>query len=462
MLDYLIHLIGRLGQWGYLLIFLGAMLESAAFLGLFIPGESLVLVAGFLAAQGLLDLDVLIITVAIGATLGDSIGYEMGRRMGRPALVRHGSRFGMTDARVGHADAFFARHGSKAVFLGRFVGFARALVPFLAGSSRLAYRKFFPYNASGAVLWSSAVVLLGYFLGAGWQTAERWIGEASALVGGIVVFALLLAWLWRWAARHEAEIQQAWRGFLQRPCVSGLRRRLAPQIAFVQARLSPQSYLGLQLTVGAVVLIGASWLFGGIAEDVMTGDPLTLVDLRVAQWFHAHSAEPLTRVMLAVTHLHDPLPITLAVIVMAACLAWTRNWYWLLCVGMTVPFGMLLNVIMKYAFHRTRPSLDNPVLVLTTYSFPSGHVAAATLLYGIVAAMLITRFSAWRWRVMVVLLAITLVALVALTRLYLDVHYLSDVLAAFAEAVAWLTLSLTGVHTYWEHRLAGNANKKKP
>jgi membrane protein DedA with SNARE-associated domain/membrane-associated phospholipid phosphatase len=454
MLQYLIDLVARLGQWGYLIIFFGAMLESAAFLGLVIPGESLVLVAGFLAAQGSLDLDLLIITVAVGAATGDSIGYEMGRQMGRPALVRYGARFGLNEARVQSADRFFVRHGSKAVFLGRFVGFARALVPFLAGSSRMPYRAFLPYNVLGAVLWASAVALLGYFLGASWQTAERWIGRASAIVGGLLVFALLLAWLWRWTTRHEDTIKQAWIRFLQRPGISALRRRFAPQIAFVQARLSAKSYLGLQLTIGAIVLIGASWLFGGIAEDVVSGDPLTVIDLQVAQWFHDHSTALMTQIMLILTHIHGTVPVTLAVVLMAAYLAWKRNWYWLICVSLTVPFGMLLNVLMKYAFHRARPSFDDPLLVLTTYSFPSGHVAGATLFYGVVAAMLISRTAAWRWRVMTVLIAVGMVALVALTRVYLGVHYLSDVLAAFAEGVAWLTLCLTGVHTYWEHHFS--------
>lgn len=452
MLQYLINLVERLGQWGYLVIFLGAMLESAAFLGLIIPGESLVLVAGFLAAQGLLDLDVLITVVAIGAAVGDSIGYEMGRGMGRPALVEYGSRFGLTDGRIDKAETFFARHGSKAVFLGRFVGFARALIPFLAGSSRMAYRKFLPYNVLGAVLWASAVTLLGYFLGASWQTAERWIGRASALIGAILVFALLLVWLWRWAVQHESYIRQSWDRFLQRPRIHALRVRFGPQIAFVQARLSPQSYLGLQLTIGALILIGASWLFGGIAEDVVSGDPLTLVDLRVTQWFHEHATPLLTQAMLVVTNIHGPIPVTAAVVLIAAYLAWKKNWYWLICLGATVPFGMLLNVLMKYAFHRARPSFDIPMLTLSTYSFPSGHVAGATLLYGVLTGMLVTQIEAWRWRVMIVLVALAMVVLVALTRLYLGAHYLSDVLAAFAEGVAWLTLCLTGVHTYWNHR----------
>ena len=116
---------------------------------------------------------------------------------------------------------------------------------------------------------------------------------------------------------------------------------------------------------------------------------------------------------------------------------------------------MLLNVVLKYAFHRTRPSFDDPLLMLTTYSFPSGHVAGATLLYGVMAAMVIAKTTAWRWRVTTVLAAIMMVALVALTRVYLGAHYLSDVIAAFAEGVAWLTLCLTGIHTYWAHRFAG-------
>ena len=454
MLGYLVNLVSRLGQWGYLVIFLGAMLESAAFLGLIVPGESLVLVTGFLAAQGVLDLDLLIVTVAIGAALGDSIGYEMGKWMGRPALMHYGSHFGLTNARVGQAEVFFGRHGSKAIFLGRFVGFARAIVPFLAGSSKMSYRKFLPYNVLGAVLWSSAVVLLGYFLGASWRTAERWIGRASAILGGILIFFLMLALLYRWAVRHEAGIKQAWERFSQQPHVAALRLRFAPQIMFLHARLSPRNYLGLRLTLGALVLIGASWLFGGIAEDVLTGDPLTVIDVRVAAWFHARATPVLTKTMLVITNLHGPTAISILMVVAVLYLAWKRDWYWLICLMVTTPSGMLLNVLMKHAFHRARPSFDSPLLELPSFSFPSGHVAGTTLFYGVLAAMLVSRVAAWRSQVVIVVTALALVILVALSRVYLGVHYLSDVLGAFAEALAWLTLCLLGIHTYWHHRAA--------
>jgi undecaprenyl-diphosphatase len=453
MLDYLINLVSRLGHWGYLIIFLGAMLESAAFLGVIVPGESLVLVAGFFAAQGLLDLDGLIVVVAIGATLGDSIGYELGRRLGRPGLLRYGGRFGLHKARLDRAEAFFARHGGKSVFLGRFVGFARALVPFLAGSSRMPYRQFLPYNAMGAILWSIAVVLLGYFLGASWGVAERWIGRASAIIGGVLVVILGLAWLWRWAVRHEAGIKQRWTHFLEDPRVAAVCRRLAPQIEFLQARLSPQGYLGLHLTLGAIVLIGASWLFGGIAQDVIAGDPLTVVDVQVFDWFQKHATPTLTQLMQFITSLHGVLGITALALILALVLIWKRYWYWLLTLALALPGGMLLNVSMKFAFERSRPrSFDAPLLALSIYSFPSGHAAGATLFYGVLAAVVIANIRAWRWRVLIALAALLIVMLVGLSRIYLGDHYLSDVLAAFAESVAWLTLCLMAVHTLRERR----------
>jgi membrane-associated phospholipid phosphatase len=281
-----------------------------------------------------------------------------------------------------------------------------------------------------------------------WSSLAVYLG---LLLGALLVLALLALLLRRWALRHEAGLRQAGTRFLQRPTVRWLRLRLAPQLAFIQARLTPGGYLGLQLTLGALLLLGASWLFGGIAEDVLTGDPLTLVDLQVAQWFHAHTTAPITRAMLVVTHLHDPNSMLAAVLLLALGLAWRRDWYWLIAVGLSVPLGMGLNVLMKYAFQRARPSFDEPLLLLTTYSFPSGHVAGATLFYGVLAALLVTRVVKWRWRLLIVLTALFMVVLVALTRVYLGVHYLSDVLAAFAEAVAWLALCLTGLHTYWQH-----------
>ena len=214
----------------------------------------------------------------------------------------------------------------------------------------------------------------------------------------------------------------------------------------------PPTVNRMRLIAGVAVLIGAAWAFGGIAEDVVEGDPITIVDLALAHWFHVHGTAALTSVMLAISSLHGTAAVTSAVALTAAILACRRNWYGLVTLGLVVPLGMLMNVLMKHAFRRDRPIFDDPLLTLSTYSFPSGHVAGAALFYGWVVAMLWPRLRTWRGQAAAIACALFMISLVALSRVYLGVHFLSDVLAAFAEALAWLALCLTAVDFQWRRR----------
>lgn len=280
-------------------------------------------------------------------------------------------------------------------------------------------------------------------------------------LGALVLFMLALAGLWHAAANNEAALRQAWQDLLGRPPIAALRRRCAPQLSRLRARLAPAGYFGLQLTAGALLFIAAAWLFGGIAEDVFSGDPLTVADARLATWFHAHAVPRLTTAMLLISDLNGNVAITALLVMVAIHLTWQREWAWLAALLLTVPGGMLLNVALKLAFRRERPSFTDPILTLTSYSFPSGHVAGATLFYGFLTAYLVPKIPAWRWRVLAVLSACFGIALVALSRIYLGVHFLSDVLAAFAESIAWLALTLTAVHTLRQRRAAGVGSQRR-
>jgi undecaprenyl-diphosphatase len=105
---------------------------------------------------------------------------------------------------LNQAETFFRRYGPQAVFVGRFIGFARALVPFVAGASRMNYRKFILYDALGAVLWTVGFVSLGYVLGASWRVAEQWISRSGLVLGTVVILSLVLIWLRRRRARAGA------------------------------------------------------------------------------------------------------------------------------------------------------------------------------------------------------------------------------------------------------------------
>ena len=262
---------------------------------------------------------------------------------------------------------------------------------------------------------------------------------------GILLMIAAMAWLWRWLVRHEADVRHRWAGLASHPRVTALRTRFAPQIAFLQARLSPAEFLGLDLTVGAVILIGTGWIFGGIAEDVVTGDPLTVLDKEIAVWLHLHATPSLTEAMKFVSFLASWPVVTGICLIMALYFVRQRSRYRLLALMLTVPVGMLMNGMLKYAFHRSRPVWDDPILMIGSFSFPSGHAMAATLLYGFLAAFGARKVKAWRWRVLAVLAAGMLVVLIGFSRLYLGVHYLSDVLAGIAAGSAWLVLCLAVV-----------------
>ena len=224
--------------------------------------------------------------------------------------------------------------------------------------------------------------------------------------------------------------------------------------SFLSARFSPEGEMGLHLTVGLALILLAGFLFGEIAEDVVDGDTITVIDAQLAHWFHARAHPVFTRVMLFITHWNGIAGSCVMGVLLAAWF-WRRGaHYWLIVALIAIPGGMLLNVALKHIFQRARPSFDDPLLTLTTYSFPSGHTAAATVFYGLLACFIVCRTRSWRRRVLAVAGAVLMVGLVALSRMYLGAHYLSDVLAASVEGTAWLAVCITAVSTLHRRRTA--------
>jgi undecaprenyl-diphosphatase len=176
-------------QYGYLVVFLGVMLESA---GLPLPGETVLLVSGILAHQGALELGDAVAFGTLGAVVGDQIDYWVGRKGGRGVVLRWGRYVLITPERLMRAELFFAHHGGKTVFLARFVAGLRIFGALVAGISRMHWSTFFLYNALGGTLWATASVLAGYLLWRSVGLAEHWLGGAFLLLTVLLALVLLL------------------------------------------------------------------------------------------------------------------------------------------------------------------------------------------------------------------------------------------------------------------------------
>jgi membrane-associated phospholipid phosphatase len=223
-------------------------------------------------------------------------------------------------------------------------------------------------------------------------------------------------------------------------------------LRFIEERLTPGKEFGLHLTLGMLLLFVAGAVFHALAEAVMGQQAITVLDLQVAHWFNAHAFQPLTGIMLGISLLHSAAGMTVLVAALALYLWRVQARYWLLALLFSVPGGMLLNVGLKYLFQRSRPVFEEPLVTLVTYSFPSGHTTAATCFYGLLASYLVIARPRWSVRLGTVALCLAMVLLVAFSRVYLGAHYVSDVLAAMAESVAWLAVCITAISTLRRRR----------
>lgn len=452
MIERLLNTISILGHWGYLIIFVAAFLESSAFMGMLVPGESIVVLSGFLVSQGYLEIGDCLWVVSLGAVLGDSVGYSIGKAIGRGYFERHKRFLFLKEKHLKKAEAYLQRHGGKTIFFGRFIGFLRAMAPFAAGMARMPYGRFFIDNATGGILWSACFVLLGYFFGRSWQLIEKWAGRTGLFALFILLIITGFSHLYRTLVKRREEIYAWFKNktvaLISNPHIIGFIGHHPKFVAFISERLSPTSYLGLHLTVGLAISAVFIWILSGITEDILTGDPFVVVDQWVVNQI-LHFRSPLvTDTMLIVTQLGGWKVITVGSILIIIYLAVRKRIDRLLCYVAAILGGNFLFLTLKMTIHRVRPISETSLINVAGWSFPSGHSVMSVIFYGMLSYFILRETQSWRLRVFAALTALFVVFLIGFSRIYLQVHYLSDVVAGYAGGFFWLSICLTGLEVY--------------
>lgn len=157
-------LLDKMGVYVYVGLFLIVFAETGLAIGFFLPGDSLLVVAGLFAAAGKLDLMILMITLFVAAVVGDAVGYYSGKKMGAALFTRPKSRI-FNPKHIKKAHAFYEKHGGKTIVIARFVPIVRTFAPIVAGAANMPYRQFLFYNVFGGLFWVTSMLLAGYFLG---------------------------------------------------------------------------------------------------------------------------------------------------------------------------------------------------------------------------------------------------------------------------------------------------------
>jgi membrane protein DedA with SNARE-associated domain len=188
-------------HYGYLIVFFGVMLGTT---GIPFPSAAILLAAGVLVQQGHLNLRDAIAFGILGAIIGNQIGYWIGHKAGRSFVLKWGRYVKLTPERLERVEELLARHGGKAVFAARFFSISRLLEALVAGVSRMPWGTFLIYSVLGGAVWATAVVLVGYFFGESWDSAQHWSGRAPLVLVLVIVAALVSYLAYRWATPRRS------------------------------------------------------------------------------------------------------------------------------------------------------------------------------------------------------------------------------------------------------------------
>lgn len=461
LVNFLIPKIEHFRMLGYWLLFLVALLESLAFVGIVIPGSTIVVFMGALAARGYLDLADLIWFAAVGAILGDGISYLLGKR-GKVLFAENNRLFKRSYLERG--EEFFSRHGGKSIFLGRFFGPLRAVIPFVAGISRMNPRQFYIWNILSAITWAFLHLTAGYLLGNAWNMIEVWSGRVGLFLASVFVFLVCTYLLERFILTKGKQILgwclDSMKSLAQKiaamPPVRSFMLRHPVFVEKLFIRLDARQFTGLPLTLMGIAFLYILLMFFGVVEDIVNHESIVSFDTHLANLLYAYRSESLVKVFLWITLLGKS-QVVLIVALAVTVLFWIWDWKrYILPFWVSLSGSYLVTFLGKIVIHRQRPP-EIGVYNEAFYSFPSGHAAAATAVYGFIAYSVIRHVWTWRNRLNLSFLAIVLIFAIGFSRLYLGVHFISDILGGYLLGSLWLIIGIC-----FTELLAGREPENRP
>jgi membrane protein DedA with SNARE-associated domain len=368
----------------YLAVGILCWAEAAFFLGFVTPGEIAVATGGVLASRGQVSLAWLAMVAVTGTVAGNTTGYLLGRRWGTP-MMAWGPLQRLVGPAVEKTREFMARRGEWAIVLGRLATVTRIVVPFLAGASRLSYRRFLLFDLPATAAWATTWAVLGFALGESWEVLLEVAGTAAVFVLILFVTALVIRWVAVRIAANQKRVQAAFRLFLTVTGLRGVARFVAPAVLWVMRRFDPRVATGLNLTMGFLVLVAAVGGVGLVLGQTRAVQGLVLFDFPVLEWMVARRTDEAVEIARAGLRAFHWPGILFVALPLAAFMRWK--------VGTPAAVRIVLGVVgaAAGAYFLDRHILEG---VVPRAEFPSVPVAVAAAL---LTHTTVTVARRWGW-----------------------------------------------------------------
>lgn len=395
------HIESIIEHGGYIALLLVTVLEGVPAIGQFVPGHTLVILSGFLARLHVLNIYIIVPLIIIGALGGDCIAYYCGKRFGFLLLSRFGKFFFITEDKIERVKELINKHVGKTTILGRFSPVTRPLAPFVVGASGIPFKKFLPLDLIGVMIWTGLSLSVGYIFGASYHTVAGLFGKF--IVIGIII-ALLIVMAYRF-------VNKQFHVFAKYELIT----------------------LGLNLA-------GLFIFFKTIQDALSDHAFMAELDVWINFFFSTHATSAWLTFMNILTNIFSPE--MLAGVGLMAVIFFLYKKYWRYAVITLASFGggLFLSSMMKVLVMRARP--ETAFIIETGYSFPSGHAVASAIFFTLLVYIFARKIRPLVWRELFVAGSVALGLLVGFSRIYLGVHWVSDVVAGIGFGIFWTTLMI--------------------
>lgn len=378
---------------GYPLIFLFTLLEGIPLFGMLVPGHVAVILAGFLVKIGYLNIYIVSIVSILGAVLGDFIGFIIGKKYGMGFIDRFRPYFFITDSHIEKTNNILKKHTGKALILGRFTPMTRALTPFLVGVSDAHVKKFWFYNIVGAVSWVMSSIFLGYVFGAGYHAISKYIGK---FVVASVILSLLVVWGYR----------------------------------FVNSRF--HVFRRFELFILGLNLISLYSLAKTVQDWVSVKSDIVFFDARVSVYIVKHISPTLISIAKVISGAGGVIALETLAVVIGTYFLLKKKYRSGAIIALSTIFAGLTTGVVKEIFMSPRPEQQFVSKILTDPSFPSAHAAVAAAFFIAILYICLPKIHSWVKRELFIVVSVIIVASVGLSRIALNVHWSSDVVAGWS------------------------------
>jgi undecaprenyl-diphosphatase len=386
---------------GYWLIGAASILESIPLLGTIIPGHTIVILGGFFAKLGFLNIYAVAGIAAGGSILGDLVGYFLGKRYGLSLITRWGKYFLIKQESLDKARELINRHTGKALIIGRFNPVARCFTPFLVGAGGGKWKTFWIYDIIAGISWAVISVAIGYVFGASYHLIASFIGEFTT-IGIIIAILIALGYYFINSRRHL---------------------------------FSRHDFYLLFASLFALIIFFKS------VEDIFSRRPIFVnLDVAVNMAMARHVVPFLVSLAEIISNVFSPITLSVAAAVLLVWFLFKKRRHYANVMIAAFPIGLFFDYILKIAIQRPRPV--NMLVHETDFSFPSGHAVASAIFATLLIYYFARHIKNRHWRDFFIVANVCVVAIICASRVYLNVHWFSDVVAGASFGIFWATLSI--------------------